>query len=54
MKKKIAAESDGLLPNYIVKKKICIVILKLYCKKLEKAGLEKLYCNTVYCIAKRG
>ena len=31
--KKFTAESVGILPNCIVKKKICIARLKLYCKR---------------------
>ena len=46
MKKKMMQEPFlGYCPNYIVRR-ICIAILKLYCKKQERrlVGLE-LYCN---------
>ena len=32
-KKIFGAERIGLLPNYILKRKNCIAMLKLYCKK---------------------
>ena len=62
-KKKFGAELIGLLPNYIVKKKNCIAILKLYCKQQERRlkiciAVQQLYCDLeaarlLNCVATR-